>query len=257
MMPTLPSHGKKEESIVSTLTQPTAGDAIRNQFVRNLYGRSGILGSLLAMQGIGVAISFFGGSGFGMSDGQVSMNLTDYSANPVIGMMLLWALIAPLYLSGRDSLRSDFTFPGNRATRHIGNALYLAALVLAGSLTTTLAFMASVLFAAIPGEPLFLPGGGAEYYLSLFVVLSGCCLLLASGSYFAGTLFSVSRIAAFAMFALVLVCLRLLAGNDPPAVLAGFFKEGPAALFFLKTLLVAAFFFIGAFIAGSRQEVKE
>ncbi|KZE38513.1 hypothetical protein AV656_06300 [Bhargavaea cecembensis] len=238
------------------LTQPTAGEAVRNQFARNLYGRSGILGSLLALQVIGVAIAFFGSNGFGTADGQVSINVVDYSANPVIGLTLLWALIAPLYLSGRDSLRSDFIFPGSRATRHIGNSLYFAALVLAGSLTTTLAFMASVLFAAIPGEPLILPGGGVGYYVSLFVVLSGCCLLVASGSYFAGTLFSVSRFAAFALFALVLVFFRLLANVDPPAILVGIFK-GPAALFFLKTLLGAVLFFIGAIIAGSRQEVKE
>lgn len=242
---------------MSTLTQPTAGDAVRNQFVRNLYGRSGILGSLLALQVIGIATSFFGGNGFGTADGQVTINVVDYSANPVIGVMLLWALIAPLYLSGRDSLRSDFTFPGSRATRHIGNSLYLAALVLAGSLTTTLAFMASVLFAAIPGESLFLPGGSAGYYVSIFVVLAGCCLLLASGSYFVGTLFSVSRVAAFALFALLLVFLRLLSDNDLPAVLDGFFKEGPAALFFLKSMFGASLFFIGAVIAGSRQEVKE
>lgn len=236
--------------------QPTAAEAVRNQFVRNLFGHSGILGSLLALQVIAISLSIFGGNSFGAVDGVVSINVTDHSANPVIGVMLLWALFAPLYLSGRGSLRSALSFPSNRTTRHIGNFLYLAALVLAGSLTTTLAFMASMLFATASDEALILPVGGAGYYASLFAVLSGCCLLLVAGSYFVGTLFSVSRLAAFALFALVLVSLRLVPGNVSLSIITRFFEEGPAAVFFLKCLVGTVLFLIAALLAGSKQEVK-
>lgn len=241
---------------MSTLTQPTAGNAVKNQFMRNLFGRSGILGSLLALQVIGIALSFFGGSGFGTSDGQISINVVDHSANPVIGLTLLWALISPLYLSSRESLRTDFTFPGSRTTRHTGNVLYLAALVLAGSLVATLAHMASVLFTVIPGRPVILPEGGTVHYASLFAVLTGYCLLLAALSYFAGTLFSVSRIAAFALFALVLVLLRVTALNELLAAIIRFSGDGPASMIFLRCLLLSAFLFLAAMAAGSRQEVR-
>ncbi|MGM9921347.1 MAG: hypothetical protein ACI33O_08865 [Bhargavaea sp.] len=242
---------------MSTLTQPTAGNAVRNQFLRNLYGRSGILGSLLALQVIGITLSFFGGSGFGTSDGQITINVVDYSANPVIGLTLLWAIISPLYLSGRDSLKTDLTFPGSRTTRHTGNALYLTALVLAGSLVATLANMTSILFAVIPDHPLILPAGGStSHYVSLFAVLTGYCLLLAAASYFAGTLFSVSRIAAFALLALVLVFLRVTAVNELVAAIARFSGDGPASMILLRCLLLSAFFFLAAIVAGSRQEVR-
>ncbi|SDE82578.1 hypothetical protein SAMN04488126_12316 [Bhargavaea beijingensis] len=241
---------------MSTLTQPTASNAIRSQFLRNLYGRSGILGSLLALQVIGIALSFSGGNGFGTSDGQITINVVDYSANPVIGLTLLWALISPLYLSSRDSLQTDFTFPGNRMTRHCGNALYLAALVLTASLVVTLVQMASVLFTLIPGRPLLLPDGGTGHYVSLFAVLTGYCLVLSAASYFAGTLFSVSRIAAFSLFALVLVFLRVTAVNELVSALFRFAGDGPPSMILLRCLLLTAFFFLGAIVAGSRQEVK-
>ncbi|MET3576957.1 hypothetical protein ACFFIY_14195 [Bhargavaea ullalensis] len=249
---------------MSTLIHPariSRKTAVTRQIARNLASRPGIMGSLLSLQLAGTLIAISAQNGSNGSFGNLTLNIQTFNTDVIVVLTLVWAFLAPLYLTGRDSFEADMVFTNDRITRHFGNIGYLALLTFAGSLTAVMACLTVLLLPLLGSRPVLFPEFGqwglAGYALAMFTVLLSYSLLLMGAGYLIGTLIGLSRLLVIGLFLIGLVLLgvlddaglrwlgrfsRFLFGNEQPVILL------------IKSASSSAVLFLAAVLASNRQE---
>lgn len=98
---------------------------VKRQTVFKLKAFYSFFTVLLFIQIIAMFFSFIGTVTYGSGVDYISLEVSFFSADAVIGFSQLWAFITSILLTTKAYRYSDFTFVTNRLTGHLSNILFL------------------------------------------------------------------------------------------------------------------------------------
>ncbi|QED46253.1 hypothetical protein [Cytobacillus dafuensis] len=236
-------------------------EVVKRQYFFKLKANIDAMSSLVFLQLLAILFSMGGSNSFGSSSDQVSIEVSYFSGDVIIGFTMIWAFVTAITITTRPYRNHDFSFVTNRLSSSLSNILFLLTASIIGGITAMLAKNLLLVFKYIFSEeqiygiPLtfqdFLLGVGATI-IYLFAV--------SAIGYLIGALVQISK--AFVVLIPVLVIGMLfmdgVMNRDPfiAYVFEFYVMESSIGLFIVKMVSTAALFFIASISILNRLEVR-
>lgn len=216
---------------------------------------------LLFIQMFAMFFSYFGTMTYGSTVEYVSLEVSFFSADAVIGFTQLWAFITSILLTTKAYRYSDFTFVTNRLTSHLSNILFLLIASLVAGVT---AFLSRYLIRVIKFytmdvftvQPFVEPASEIIIGVSATVLY---VLLFSSIGYFSGMLVQMHKLFLVLLPVLYLGVLIISdnLSNDSVNPVFGFIGgETSFFMFVVKVVLIVVLMFGSATGLTNRLEVR-
>ncbi|WP_456276281.1 hypothetical protein [Bacillus sp. AK128] len=237
-----------------SLTEASLSQIIVKQYRYKWNSFFGIFSTLFITQFLGVLISLGSTSGGGTSSEFLSVNLSYFSGNIVIGFTFIWGIISAILLTTKAYRYEDFTFVTNRLSSSISNILILVTASIIGGITTILSsvlYKLIIVFVYYNSELINTPIALSELLLGM-VVTTLYILLFMSVGYLIGMVGQLNKLLMFLFPPLVIF---LLLRNDGD-VINFFISESSFLLFFVKAVAIAFLFFATSVLIHNRMEVR-
>ncbi len=246
-----------------SLTNVNFGAIVKKQYQSKMRVYFGVFSSLTMVQVIGFLLSLGGTGSTGSSDGNWTIQVTNYNGNIILTFTMIWAFVIAILLTTEAYRNDHYAFVANRKTSQISQFLILVTTSVVGGLSAT---MASLLFKSlifvwhsshrVMGYPL-----SFKIFFMEVVVVILYLLLIQSAGYLIGLLWQFNR--AIILVILVLIILDLFLSHTTAVHtnllvdLIGFFAKEPSPLFFItKVLVTTVVFMVMSLVIAERMEVR-
>jgi len=233
-------------------------ETVKKQYLFKLKANIDSFSTLVFIQLLAIALSFFGGVGSsGMSSEDIQIHVNYYSADLVIPFTLIWAFTTAITITTKPYRNHDFTFISNRLSSSLSNILFLATISILGSMTALLAGNMLNFLAYLRLDSLVYTGtaGLKEVLIGICVTFLYVFLISAVG-YFVGSLVQLNKL--FTVLIPVLFFGWLFLGLQFITNVFLFYgQESILSIFILKVLVTTSVLFLASTTIWNRLEVRQ
>ncbi|MFC5465293.1 hypothetical protein ACFPM4_11085 [Lederbergia graminis] len=247
-----------------SLAEVNITNLVKKQFSFKTRAFLGVFSSLAMTQILGIILSLTGVASSGFFSDELEINLYYYSANMVIMLSMIWALISGILITARATRYDDFSFVTNRLSSNIANILFLiTASVVAGILAMASSYFLRIITYFDSDVQLHIAGGVYAKPNELLIGIIATVLLLllfSSIGYFVGMLIQINKVFSILLPVLLfglMVVDGVSGGDNVKKVYEFIFKEASLGLFTVKIIVISALLFVTSIIMTNRLEVRK
>ncbi|OIK16552.1 hypothetical protein BIV60_04400 [Bacillus sp. MUM 116] len=242
-----------------SLSNPSLGHVVKQQFVYKLKAYQQAFISLVIVQGIAILFSIGGVGMMGSGSQSINISVKYYSADIVVVFTLLWGFITAINLTTKAYRYDDFAFVTNRISSNLSNILFLLTGSVIGGVTAMLsASLLKIIMVYVLNyqfvAPLSTMGVPVEFMLGILTTCLYLFLFCALG-YFVGMLVQIHK-----LFIVILPAVLLggAFGKEKLFIklLGILFTESSLSIFIVKIIVAIALLFYSSVILSNRMEVR-
>ncbi|MBS4210144.1 hypothetical protein [Bacillus sp. FJAT-50079] len=237
-------------------------NVVKRQFRFKLKAYSGMFGTLVIMQLIGLVFSLLGPyqySGYGLTSA-TNVSFHYYSTDVVILFTMLWAFISALLITTKATRYDDFAFITNRMSSLLANILFLFAAGAVGGISAILCSYIVKIFYYFTGNIEFMSSSPGQIFIG-FVAATLYVFLFSAFGYLIGAFIQMSKlfIIIFPALFIGMIAVGVPLGQEEKitAIYHFFASESSLLLFALKIIIVSGLCFVCSAAILNRMEVRK
>lgn len=243
-----------------SLTEPSPLSIIKVQYLFKLKSYTSMFINLIAVQVLGILLSFGG-----VSSIQSSTYKVDHITGDLIIILTFIWLVTLGILTARESFDLDFSFVTTRLTSNLSNILFLITSSIMAGVSATLCglFLRTIMF--INNTNVLVTSFEPYQLLISVAAVSLYAVLISSFGYFLGMVIRKKRILIVLLPIIAVVLLFFEPGTFYQNIshqgiitssITFFTQENSFTIFVAKSLSVSILFYLGVITFSSRMEVK-